>query len=170
MGPGTWLKHYKCNLHSFQIWCCLPYEAMCTIWEHCPLTLTYKSGNRGIQSRCFSHDPVTISQSFLDRFVSSEMPATLNVDEPHGSLFAYFHIFTPLVDNHVIAPHATDVTWPIPIICDHLRLFPMISDDFPFQLMFLILRVRHYPIATKIQHPRSSIHNCREHQHVGISK
>jgi hypothetical protein len=31
-------------------------------------------------------------------------------DELHSLLFVYFHIFTPLVDDHVIAPHATDVT------------------------------------------------------------
>ena len=52
------------------------------------------------------------------------------VDEPHGSLFAYFRIFAPLADNHVIASHVTGITQPIPTFTDHFRSFATISDHF----------------------------------------
>ena len=51
-------------------------------------------------------------------------------DEPHGSLFVYFRIFTPLVDDHVIESHVTGVTQPIPTFSDQLWSFPLICDDF----------------------------------------
>ena len=38
------------------------------------------------------------------------MTSTGSDDELHSSLFMYFRIFAPLADDHVIAPHATDVT------------------------------------------------------------
>ena len=52
------------------------------------------------------------------------------VDELHSSLFVYFLIFAPLADDHVIAPHATDVTWPIPIASNHFWSLLIISDHF----------------------------------------
>ena len=42
----------------------------------------------------------------------------LDGDEPHDSLFVYFRIFAPLVDNHVITSHVTGVTRPIPTFGD----------------------------------------------------
>jgi hypothetical protein len=47
-------------------------------------------------------------------------------DEPHSSLFAYFRIFAPLVDNHVIVSH---VTRPIPTFADQLWSFPLICNN-----------------------------------------
>jgi hypothetical protein len=41
-----------------------------------------------------------------------------HADEPHGSLFVYFHIFAPLADDHVIVSHVTGVTRPIPTFGD----------------------------------------------------
>jgi hypothetical protein len=35
------------------------------------------------------------------------MSQLASVDEPYGSLFVYFRIFTPLADNHVITSHVT---------------------------------------------------------------
>jgi hypothetical protein len=52
------------------------------------------------------------------------------VDEPHGSLFMYFRIFTPLADDHVFASHITGVTWPIPTFGNQFRSFPLICDNF----------------------------------------
>ena len=49
----------------------------------------------------------------------SKMPNT--ADEPHGSLFTYFRIFAPLVDNHVIMSHVTGITQPIPTFADDLQ-------------------------------------------------
>jgi hypothetical protein len=34
----------------------------------------------------------------------------LGGDELHSLLFVYFRIFTPLADDYVIVPHATNVT------------------------------------------------------------
>ena len=42
-------------------------------------------------------------------------------DEPHGSLFACFRIFAPLVDDHVIVAHVTGIARPIPTFADQLR-------------------------------------------------
>jgi hypothetical protein len=53
-----------------------------------------------------------------------------DVDEPHGSLFAYFRIFALLADNHMIMSHVTGITQPMPTFADHFCSFPMISDDF----------------------------------------
>ena len=58
-------------------------------------------------------------------------------DEPHGSLFMYFRIFTPLADYHMITSHVTSVTRPIPTFSDQLRSFPLICDDFrSFPMIF----------------------------------
>jgi hypothetical protein len=48
------------------------------------------------------------------------------VDEPHGSLFAYFRIFAPLADDHVIASHLTSITQPMLTFADDFRSFAMI--------------------------------------------
>jgi hypothetical protein len=62
-------------------------------------------------------------------------------DEPHGSLFAYFRIFTPFADNHVIASHVTGITQPIPTFADHFRSFATICDVFrSFAMIFSHLR------------------------------
>ena len=53
-------------------------------------------------------------------------------DEHHSSLSAYFRIFTALADDHMIAPHVADVTWPSLILPDPFWSFPMISDEFRF--------------------------------------
>jgi len=42
--------------------------------------------------------------------ISGMLPQHQDVDEPHGFLFAYIHIFTLLVDDHMIVPHAIDLT------------------------------------------------------------
>jgi hypothetical protein len=42
-------------------------------------------------------------------------------DEPHGSLFVYFRIFTLLADDHVIMSHVTSVTQPIPTFSNWLQ-------------------------------------------------
>jgi hypothetical protein len=47
-------------------------------------------------------------------------------DEPHGSLFTYFHIFTLLADDHVIVSHVTGITQPMPTFANHFRSFAMI--------------------------------------------
>jgi hypothetical protein len=54
----------------------------------------------------------------------------LPVDEPHGSLFAYFRIFALLADNHMIASHVTGITQPILTFTDHFQSFLVICDDF----------------------------------------
>ncbi|KIM71193.1 hypothetical protein PILCRDRAFT_17288 [Piloderma croceum F 1598] len=51
-------------------------------------------------------------------------------DEPHGSLFVYFHIFAPLVDDHVITSHVTGITQPILTFGDQFRSFLLICDNF----------------------------------------
>jgi hypothetical protein len=38
------------------------------------------------------------------------LAAITGSDELHSSLIMYFRILAPLPDDHVIAPHATDVT------------------------------------------------------------
>jgi hypothetical protein len=53
-----------------------------------------------------------------------------NGDEPHGSLFVYFRIFTPLAEDHAITSHVTGITRPMPTFTDDFRSFMMISDDF----------------------------------------
>jgi len=54
----------------------------------------------------------------------------ITVDEPHVSLFAYFRIFAPLADDHMIASHVTGITQPIPTFADHFRPFAMFSNHF----------------------------------------
>ena len=48
------------------------------------------------------------------------------IDEPHGSLFAYFRIFTSLADDHVIMSHVTGITQPILTFSNQFQSFPII--------------------------------------------
>jgi len=68
---------------------------------------------------------------YITQLLPTRYPINItNADEPHGSLFMYFRIFTPLADDHVITSHVTGITWPIPTFADQLRSFPLICDDF----------------------------------------
>ena len=52
----------------------------------------------------------TKQKALNDVLTHTHYASPSSIDELHSSLFVYFHIFTPLVDDHVTAPHATDVT------------------------------------------------------------
>jgi len=77
----------------------------------------------------------------MSNFIAGQPLLSLNselytVDELHSSLGVYFHIFAPLADDHMIMPHAAEVTWPFPTFPDHFRWFPAISDDFRWFLRY----------------------------------
>ena len=81
-------------------------------FPECPLFVELTSGHR-----------YTTSHWFLSNL---SWKCLQHVDEPHGSLFMYFRIFTPLADDHVIVSHVTGVTWPILTFSDQLQSFPII--------------------------------------------
>jgi hypothetical protein len=83
-----------------------------------------------VECRKYSHGvPIKSSES-------SWSPWKL-VDEPHGSLFVYFRIFTLLVDDYMITSYVTGITWPIPTFADQLQWFPLICNDFQwFPIIF----------------------------------
>jgi len=41
---------------------------------------------------------------------NSSLSSVIGADELHNLLFAYFHVFTQLADDHVVVPQAADVT------------------------------------------------------------
>jgi hypothetical protein len=82
-------------------------------------------------------------------------------DEPHGSLFVYFRIFTPLADDHVIASHVTSVTRPIPTFSDQLRSFPLICDDFRSFPIILVISDDFYLRPTSRKHCKPQLGTMR---------
>jgi hypothetical protein len=73
--------------------------------KSCPVRKVLREAQRCAKCQHYGHDNNAGAPHF-----ATDCKRLHDVDEPHGSLFAYFRIFAPLADNHVIASHVTGIT------------------------------------------------------------
>ena len=157
MSPLQYYRCGRCPAHEPP--CCLIRLLLCMQWLRPVLCITqHPAAPARTRPLILPHQGTLPPHLHLEHlhFISL-------TDEPHGSLFAYFLIFAPLVDNHVIVSHVTGITQPILTFTNHFRSFATISNHFQ---SFLVICDDFYLQATSRAHCNSKIStmwHCRSY-------
>jgi hypothetical protein len=85
----------------------------------------------------------------------------------YSCIFAFLHRLRMITSSRHTPQMSHNLSRSLLSISDHFRSFLVISDNFYFWPRSGACCGAQFSTP---QHPRSSVHNCREHRHVGISK